>query len=73
MFSQKWRTDTEKNEDENFQHLVYLVYDLQNSAIETSVFSEYENIIFIWKYLSEGGNLMRSFWYTTQKQCSCVK
>ena len=26
---------------------VYLVYDLENSTIETSIFSDYENIILV--------------------------
>ena len=43
-FSKSWKTDPEKNEDENFIFFVYLVYDLENSTIETSIFSDYENI-----------------------------
>ena len=37
------RGDT-PNEDETF---VYLVYDLENSTIKTSIFSDYENIILV--------------------------
>ena len=37
-----------KNEDQNFQRFVYWVYDLhRNFTIETSIFSDYENMIFI--------------------------
>ena len=60
-FLQKQRTDPEKTEDANFQIFVYWAYDLQDSTIETSVFSYYKHVIFIWKYLSERGNLCIHF------------